>query len=191
LDVPAHGEDHRPDEASELNGWRERVDHGEKLVLPFAENASKVLDRLIQEGIADPARVGAYGTSRGGFMAFHFAALDRRVKVVAGISPVTDLSALREFHGSAHPESVEKLSLIHLVPSLAGRPVWISIGNHDERVQTDAAIAFTRALVNYNAQGKQDDAVIPVDLLVGPTPGHTKIDRASELLADWILRQFR
>ena len=65
--------------------------------------------------------------------------------------------------------------------------VWLSIGNNDARVDTDDAISFTRAIVREAARPDRPNAVIPVELLVAPTPGHTKIDRAHELLASWLL----
>ena len=55
--------------------------------------------------------------------------------------------ALREFRGTPEPEKAEKLSLVEIAPKLAGRAVWVSIGNHDLRVNTDQVIAFTRAIV--------------------------------------------
>lgn len=189
LDAPAHGEDRRPGEPPELAAWRTRLERGEDFVGAFVAHARAVLDYLIENRYTDPAKIVAAGTSRGGFLAFHFAAADARIKLVAGISPVTDLMALREFRGTLFGQQAEKLSLIELAPRLAGRPAWVSIGNHDRRVDTDQAIAFTRALVRVSAEGQGNDAVIPVELLVCPTAGHTNIDHAHELLAEWILRQ--
>jgi hypothetical protein len=98
--------------------------------------------------------------------------------------------ALREFQGIANPRAAERLSLSGIAPHLAGRPIWVSIGNQDARVGTDRAIAFTRTMVAIESRGQSPDAVIPVDLLVAPTAGHTKIDRAHEILAEWMLRRF-
>ena len=69
------------------------------------------------------------------------------------------------------------------------RAVWLSIGNNDLRVSTDDAILFTRAAVQATVRPDKPDAVIPVELIVAPTPGHSKIDRAHELLATWLVRQ--
>ena len=190
LDAPAHGEDHRAGEPPELEGWRARLDQGEDLVGPFTQKARAVLAYLVKEGCTDPERIVACGTSRGGFLAFHFAAAEPRVKLVAGISPVVDLMALREFRGASRRALAEKLSLIRLAPSLGNRPVWLSVGNHDLRVDTDQTIAFARALVWARTGPGDRDAVIPVELLVCPTKGHTNIDDAHGLLAAWILRQF-
>lgn len=190
LDAPAHGENMRVGEPPELKGWRARVERGEDFVSSFVGHARSVLDYLIAEGYTDPEKVAACGTSRGGFLAFHFAAMEPRIKLVAGISPVTDLMALQEFEGIPASEGAGKLSLAKLALQLAGRRVWVSIGNHDLRVGTDRAIEFTRALVTNAAPPRRTDAVIPVELLVSPTAGHANIDAAHELLAAWIIRQF-
>ena len=157
---------------------------------PFVARVRAVLDYLIKEGYTDPQHIAACGTSRGDFLAFHVAAGDRRVKAAAGISPLINPMVLREFAGTREPARAERLSIRHIAPQLAGRAVWVSIGNYDLRVDTDQVIAFTRDVVRSAAQGKQRDPLIPVELVVAPTAGHRKIDRAHELLADWILKQF-
>ena len=187
IEPPCHGEDRKPDEPEGLAGWRHRLDQGEDLVKSFNAKARAVLDHLIDQGLADPARLAICGTSRGGFLAFHFAASEPRIKAVAGISPVTDLLALSEFKGTAADSLAEKLAVTHIVSQLIGRPMWLSIGNHDERVDTDRAIAFTRAIVQASApQSKEAKPLIPVELVVAPAAGHSKIDHAHELLAVWL-----
>lgn len=187
IEPPCHGEDRKPDEPDGLAGWRHRLDHGEDVVKSFNAKARAVLDHLIAQGLADPARLAICGTSRGGFLAFHFAASEPRIKAVAGLSPVTDLLALSEFKGTAADSLAEKLALTHIAPQLIGRPAWLSIGNHDERVDTDRAIAFTRAIVYASApQSREAKPLIPVELVVAPSAGHSKIDHAHELLAVWL-----
>jgi dienelactone hydrolase len=187
VDPPCHGEDARAGEPAQLDGWRHRLERGEDFVAAFNARASGVLDHLIAARIADPARVAACGTSRGGFLAYHFAAAEPRVKAVGGISPVTRLLALREFDGTPRPEQVERLDVSAVAAKLAGRPVWLSIGNNDARVNTDDAIAFTRAVVRAAAPPDRPEARLPVELLVAPAAGHSKVDRAHELLAAWLM----
>jgi dienelactone hydrolase len=190
MDAPCHGDDTRPGEPAELNGWIHRLEHDDDFVAAFTAKASAVLEHLIDRGLTDPERVAAYGTSRGGFLAVQFAAADRRIRAVGGISPVTNLLAVREFAGTKAREKAEKLSLVALAPRLNGCSVWLSIGNHDQRVSTDDAIAFTRALVlDSSARSNDPNVVIPVELIVAPAAGHTKIDQAHELLAAWFARQ--
>jgi dienelactone hydrolase len=186
VEPPCHGEDVRPGEPAQLEGWRYRLEHGDDLVSAFTAKARTVLDYLVKEGCTDPKRVAVYGVSRGGFLAFHFAASEPRVKAVAGISPVTKLLALREFHGTSRPENAKQLDLERLTPKLVGRAVWLSIGNKDDRVSTDDAIAFTRAVVAATARPDKPEMVIRVDLLVGPAAGHSKIEHAHERLVEWL-----
>jgi dienelactone hydrolase len=189
VEPPCHGEDVRRGEPPQLAGWRYRLEHDDDLASAFTARARTVLNFLVKEGSADPKRVAVYGVSRGGFLAFHFAASEPRVKAVGAISPVTRLLALREFHGTSRPEKVKQLDLVRLAPKLAGRAVWLSIGNNDGRVNTDDSIAFTRAVVAATARPEVPDLIIPVDLLVGPTAGHTKIERAHELFVEWLSRR--
>ncbi|MFA6564674.1 MAG: prolyl oligopeptidase family serine peptidase [Verrucomicrobiia bacterium] len=189
IEPPCHGEDRRPEEPEGLAGWRHHLDYGEDVVQAFNAKARAVLGHVIAQGFADPGRLAICGTSRGGFLAFHFAAIEPRIKAVAGISPVTDLLALAEFKGTATDSAAEKLALTHIAPKLIGRPVWLSIGNNDERVDTDCAIAFTRAIVHASArQSKEPAPVIPVELVVAPSAGHRKINQAHEQLAVWLAK---
>lgn len=183
LDAPAHGDDARPGEPKELAAWSARVDAGEDFVAPFVERARKVLDALVRDGLIDPRRLAVAGTSRGGFLAFHLAAAEPRFRCVGGIAPVTDLRQLREFKACVHPERAAALGVDRLAPRLAGRPAWISIGNRDERVGTDAAIACSRALV---AAGGEN---APVELRVHSRAGHRSTVRDHELLAAWVEAQ--
>jgi dienelactone hydrolase len=187
IDAPGHGEDHRPDEPTELAAWNWRVNQGQDLVGGFVARARSVLDHLIREKITDPDRVAACGTSRGGFLAFQLAAHEPRIRCVGGISPVTDLLALREFNATTNRAAAEALALARLAPQLAGRPAWICIGNNDARVSTAAAITFSRALV---AGAPPDRETVPVELLVHSGPGHRSTLQDHERLAAWLLAQF-
>jgi dienelactone hydrolase len=182
LDLPCHGSQCRQGEATELKGWRQRIDAGENIMDEFTERASKVLDYLIEERYADPDRVAACGTSRGGFSACHFAIADPRVKCVAAYIPVADLAAITEFHGSSSVELLDSLSLIRNAGKLADRGVWISIGDRDQRVNTDRSIAFARAL---SAAGSKRGPR-NIELHVSSIEGHATPRNAAEQSAAWI-----
>ena len=184
LDLPCHGADRRTEERDGLNGWRDRLDRGEDLVSGFCRQASEVLDFLIRERSADPERIVVAGTSRGGFMGFHFAASEPRVKRVAAFAPVTGLSVLSEFQGLENHALTRSLAARHLCAKLAGRPVWICIGNNDQRVGTDLCIAFARQLVVASlAQGKP----APVEIRVLPSEGHSTDTTAHKAAAAWMV----
>jgi dienelactone hydrolase len=189
IEPPCHGEDARPGEPAQLDGWRYRLENDVAFLSDFHKTASGILDMLIKDRVTDADRVAVCGTSRGGFLAYHFAAAEPRMKATAGISPVTNLMALREFTTTSRRENVDKLNVARLASKLAGRPVWLSIGNNDTRVSTDDAIAFTREVVHATARPDMPNAIIPVELIVAPTPGHSKVDRAHELLAEWLIER--
>ncbi len=187
IDLPCHGRQRREGEPEGLVGWSYRVSQNEDFVAENNQRLAEVLDFLIHAQLTDPQRIAACGTSRGGFLAMHFAAYDKRVKCVAGFSPVTDLGALREFAEQSEHALVKSVNLMAHADRLADRPLWICIGDHDERVGTDLAIRFARQL---SAVAGNRSLPSGVDLHVLPEPGgHRTPERAPDLAADWILRQ--
>ena len=143
LDPPCHGHDAKKGEPATLSGWAHRVKNGADLMKPFVKRCRDVLDWLIAEKYTDPDRIAAGGTSRGGFCALHFSAAEPRVKAIVCVSPVTNPLVLREFAG-LQADQTAGIDARSLADKLAGRPIWISIGNHDERVGTDDCIATCR-----------------------------------------------
>ena len=186
LDAPCHGADQKPGEPSGLEGWRARLEKGDDFLAAFNAKASKVLDYLIQERYTDPQKIAAAGTSRGGFLALHFAASDPRVKYVAAFAPVINLLALREFHGLEKHQLTQALTLTNFADKLAGRAFWVCIGNNDQRVGTDYTIAFTRKLTEVAVAR---DKPANIELHVMPTVGHSIHPTAHDEAAAWLLRQ--
>jgi len=190
LDPPCHGEDVKPGEPPQLSGWANRLRQGDKVIETFTSRASAVLDHLVKEGYSDPEKVAACGVSRGGFLAFQFAAAEPRVKAAVGFAPVTNLLALSEFKGMEKHEATKALALVNVAPKLAGRGIWISIGNHDERVSTDDAIAFSRKVVAASlAKQKGPTQAVPVEIQVGGSLGHADLDGSHERAAAWLMQQ--
>ncbi len=185
VDLPAHGKQRRSDEPEGLSGWRSRIDAGDDPIAALTEQISNVLDHLIAEGYSDPARIGACGTSRGGFAVMHCAAADPRVRWIVAYAPVTDLKALEEFRGAENSPLVRKLALISQADKLAKRDIWIAIGDRDERVDTDLAIQLARAISG--AAAKQ---AVPsqIELHVCPAIGHRTPEGAATQSAAWISR---
>lgn len=181
LDVPSHGED-KP--AGGLGGWRTSMESKDNFVDRFAKRASDVLDHLIKEGYTDPKKVVASGTSRGGFIALHFAAREPRVHTVVAFAPVIDLLAVTEFKGLENNDLAKELNLLRHADKLADRRVWICIGNQDARVNTDDTIAFTRLAVK---AAKAPSKVVPIELHVMPTAIHRIHATAHEEAAAFVL----
>ena len=189
IDLPAHGPQQKSGEPTGLDGWRYRVDHGEDFVGENNRRLAQVLDHLIAAGYTDAARIAICGTSRGGFLALHFAAFDPRVVGVAAFAPVTDLRVLREFQGSGINPLLSALGLTEQAAQLAGRAVWVSIGDRDTRVGTDEAIALVRR-VSAAAQAQGLNARAELHVLPEPR-GHTTPTGAPEQAAQWINRQLK
>lgn len=190
LDPPCHGYDHKEGEPAALMGWAHRVKSGQDLMVPFVKRSSAVLDYLIAEGYTDPHRVAASGTSRGGFCALHFAAGEPRVRAVTGVAPVTNPLALSEFNGVT-AEQAKSINIDSLTDRLAGRIVWLSIGNDDSRVSTDDCVRLARNIVAATRRLKPEMKVAPIELLVGPSEGHRAIDDAYVLEAQFLRKHFK
>lgn len=188
IDLPCHGESVVPGEPPGLDGWAARLKNDKDPIPSLVKDASAVLDFLITEGYADAAKVTACGTSRGGFSALHFAAGEPRVRCVAAFAPVTDLLALREFKGMEGHARTNELALAKLAYKLAGRPVWMCIGNYDERVDTDRAISFTREVVKSSVATKKPALI---ELHVMTSLGHTIHPTAHDEAASWIAGQLK
>lgn len=189
LDVPGHGKDVRPGEpGNALSAWRVRTEKDENWLAAFTSKVRDVLGYLILEGYTDPNRVAVAGTSRGGFIATHVAAADPRFRAVVAFAPVTEPMVLTEFHGTARAGAVKALNLVHLADKLAGRSLWLCIGNNDARVGTDKAIAFTRKVVAASLAAKKP---LDVFLVVTPTPGHSIHKTAHDEAAAWLLERFK
>lgn len=173
IDSPCHGEDVKPGEAGQLSAWPLRLEKQDDLIAPFVVRVKELMDHLVKEGFSDETRLAVAGTSRGGFLALHVAANEPRFKAVAAFAPVTNLMALREFTGKEKLAAVEQVSAIHLAEKLAGRPVWMIIGNHDERVSSDDALAFIRAVAKAGAKTRKNPAVaLPIECILAESAGH-------------------
>jgi dienelactone hydrolase len=184
LDVPCHGEDRRKDEPEGIAGWRFRLESRENFLVDYVARASSVLDFLIQERYTNPGDVSASGTSRGGFIALHFAANDSRVKRVAAFAPVTNLAFLKEFESMLDKSLLEVASLSRVTDKFVGRPIWITIGNRDDRVGTGGAIAFMKQVVDASALR---ETMATIELHIRPSVGHKTPSSAHEGAARWFL----
>lgn len=184
VDVPCHGEDRRTDEPEGIAGWRVRLESRENFLVDYLVRVSSVLDFLIQNRYTDPDSVSACGTSRGGFVALHYAASDLRIKRVAAFAPVTNLAFLKEFEAIADKSLLEVVSLSRVTDKLVGRPIWITIGNRDDRVGTGEAIEFMKQVVAASALRK---AMATIELNIWPAIGHKTPTKAHEAAASWLL----
>jgi len=189
LDLPYHGAAAVQGHPDGLAGWAAGVSKGEAVFPEFVSKVSQVLDYLIRQGYTDPQKVAVAGISRGAFAAMHVAAADPRFRCAIGFSPVTDLIELGEFAELKNNQLARSLSLTEIAEKLAGRPLWVSIGNNDARVGTDKAIEFTRKVIAASVAQKKPTSseVIDVELHVMPWPGHGRPVSAHDAAAAWLL----
>lgn len=185
LDLPCHGEDRRPGEPDSLDGWRYRHALGEDFIGAFNVKCSAVLDYLIASRYTKPSQVFVAGTSRGGFLAMHWACADRRVKGVAAFAPVTTVLALSEYANSSFPLPViPSMSLVNSAPKLSGVPVKMWIGPTDERVGTTNSVALVGAV---QAQFLYSN----FECRIQPAVGHTVPHEAHEQAATWFCQMLK
>jgi dienelactone hydrolase len=187
VDLPCFGSEKSSDDIAGLSGWCQRVERGRPFVAEFCHKLSGVLDHLVATSYSDPNYIAAMGVSRGGFVALQWAARDSRVKAVAAFAPVTDLGALHEFRGIQQSPAVSKLRATTLAEQLAGRRIWIVIGDQDQRVGTDSAIDFARRVSAASAAkarlSRLELHVVPEDT---PTSnGHTVPAKSYAAAAKW------
>ena len=185
LDPPCHGHSQRVGEPANLVGWAHRVARGQDLIGPFVKRCQEVLNFLVAEGYSDATRIAACGTSRGGFCALHFAAAEPRVRAIAAISPVTNLLALREFKG-VERRLVQDLNVANLAEKLGTRPLWLSIGDKDQRVSTSDCTNAARQFKDTARRRQAGSKAAPVDLVIAPVDGHRAIPNAYRLAAQFI-----
>jgi dienelactone hydrolase len=185
FDLPAHGE--RIDaRGSGIDGMCARFRAGEDPFVQFAGDGRAVIDALIERGEATADRIVVAGTSRAGYCSLRLAAAEPRVAAVAAFAPVTDWRVLREFAEVRDRNEVAELALEHFAKDLAGRAVYIAIGNHDLRVGTDACARFVSQLAG--AEGTAEGQSRLQFLIVDDSEGHSLHnrwrDRGSQFLLD-------
>lgn len=184
LDPPCHAEDQRQGEPPMLDGWRYRMDRKEDIVADFVARGTDVLDHLL-ETKAINSEIFVCGTSRGGFLALHWARRDARIRAAVGFSPVTDLCILREFADIQDGTLVSQLNLQASASDFANKALWITIGNRDERVGTQSAIDLIAAMIK-SAAATTSDRPPQISLEVEPSIGHSTPAGAHERAANWI-----
>lgn len=167
FDMPNHGD--RIDPYGEgLSGMCAALMAGKDPFVRFIADGIGALNACLGRGIGVSGKIFAYGISRGGYCALRLAAADARIQGVAGLSPVTDWRALKEFAEVRHLPEVEALRLDHQALHLAHRPVFLAIGNRDGRVGTDCCMRFALRLFEAEAgRGESSSQVHAVD-----APGH-------------------
>ena len=145
FDLPCHGE--RVGAHGEgIAGMAAALLAGDDPFATFVADGMHVIDACLERGWNRGGPIVVCGVSRAGYCALRLAAEDRRVAAAAGLAPVTDWRALTEFAAGAGLPVVAGLALERWAPQLADRPVFLAIGNRDQRVGTASCIRFAEQL---------------------------------------------
>ena len=169
FDLPNHGD--RVDEHGEgIAGMCAAFLAGRDPFQRVVADGVAAIDACLTEGIVADDMVFVSGVSRGGYCALRLAAEDRRVAGVAGIAPVTDWRILSEFAAVRDSPEVAALALDNWATSLATRPVYLAIGNRDNRVGTVACVRFAQRVLDAEAAGEVVSSQLRLHVV--DSPGH-------------------
>ena len=156
--------------ASSLELFRDLVVEGPDPTLAFIEQARAVLTYCVDQQWVKPDRIVVTGISRFGYHAFRLMAEDDRLNIGGGFSPVTDWRDLSEFEEQRNLDVVADLRLSLWADKLAGKKIYMAIGNHDERVGTLSCAQFFLDLNKANQEQGFDSSL--VDFFMTPDEGH-------------------
>src|SRR5665213_186178 len=188
FDLPNHGK--RVDKYGVgLAGWRNAFAAGKDPLALAVEEASAIFSWSLRSGLAQAGRIVVYGISRGGYLALRMLAEDARLAAAAAIAPVTDWAVLTEFSADRKRDYIAALSLSRLVDQLAGKPVFIVIGNADERVGTLSCSQFFLNLLEANVRHGHGTSGIEFACATMAAPGHTVDDSWRLAGAEFLLKR--
>lgn len=170
----------------DLNAFRDILLGGATPIDSFIADAQAVIQHCIDHKWATPDRIVISGISRFAYLAFRLMATDPRLNVGAGFAPMTDWRDLSEFHSAIARREIVDLQLSRFADQLAGKRIFLCIGNHDERVNTLHCCQFFLDLCEANQ--KRGFGTSQVDFLVTPDAGHTCGDASFEKGMDIVMQ---
>ncbi len=167
LTLPGHENGLPPTEA--IGNWAQAIAQGRNIVAEFIENVQFAVERLLEQNVLIPKRIGVAGLSRGGFLATHAAAHISHFRFILGFAPMTQLSFAKEFQEIAQLPIVQSLSLEQLIPRLIDRTLRFYIGNLDTLVSTSRCFHFIEKLAQTAFEHRV--RVPQVELIISPSMG--------------------
>jgi len=177
--------------ASSLGTFGELALKGPDPTLAFIEEAQAVLKYCVDQQWTRSGRVVVTGISRYAYMALRLMAADDQLNIGGGFAPVTDWRDLSELHEIKDRKEIADLRLSLFAEKLAGKKIYLSIGNHDERVGTLSCCQLFLDLNAANSRKGLDGTL--VDFFVTPDVGHRSGDewfeRGMEILLEAALAQ--
>ncbi len=162
FDLPHHGE--RADSHGErIPGMRDAFLAGYDPFRRFVADGRAVIDDCVAQGVGVEGRVVASGVSRSGYCVLRLVAEEPRIAAAAAMAPVTDWRVLREFEAVAARPDVADLALAGRADALAHRPLFIAIGNDDQRVGADLCVTLAERINNrHHAAGREPAVTLKV-----------------------------
>jgi dienelactone hydrolase len=185
FDLPNHG-DFVDDYGQSIDGICAAFVAGDDPFARFVANGKAAIDACLETGLAHPGRLFVCGGSRGGYCALRLAAEEKRIDGVADLAPVTDWRILKEFVSVKEREDVAGLALYNWAGELAGRPVYLAIGNHDHRVGTHACVEL--ALRIFEREKPVEEGASTVEIHVAQAKGHALPEQWETEAARFLLR---
>lgn len=170
FDLPAHG-DRVDAHGSGIAGLAALVAAGKKPFDLLVADGRAVIDECLRRGLAETGRIVAAGVSRGGYSALRLAAADERIVAVAAFAPPADWREITEFAAQKDRPEAAALALENFAPQLAGRRIYIAVGNHDSRVGTDVCTRFVAAISREERRQGLEKSGLRY-LVVDDSPGH-------------------
>lgn len=144
ITLPGHEANLPPENAIRL--WADDMSRGIDCIGNFLDLVSSAVDFAIRQKFVDPARMGIGGLSRGGFLAAHAAARDKRFRFLLGFAPLTKLSLLKEFSDVKDHPHIKNLDVENLSSALSDRHCRFYIGNRDSRVGTRSCFELVESI---------------------------------------------
>lgn len=166
--LPFHGEGFENKKA--MAAWALEIKKNPHFFENFISKSLSNIDFLIHQGYVDSKNIAVAGLSRGGFIATHLAAHDKRISTILGYAPLTQLGLLEEFQDFQKNPLIQSLDLSQLADKLCGRHLRFYIGNRDTRVGTEECFQFIKTLVESSYQKGYRSP--PVELILSPSVGH-------------------
>lgn len=168
LTLPGHENQLPPTEA--IDRWAQLFSKGKNCLSEFLDQAQEALEVAIEQKLIDPHHIAVSGLSRGGFIAAHLAAREKRIRHLLGFAPLTSLKNTKEFSALQENPLVHSMELEHLNEALYDRHIRLYIGNQDTRVSTRSCFEWVMALVE---KAKENRLRSPqIELILTPSIGH-------------------
>ena len=140
IDVFGHGEFTEYGES--LEGQTAAIKAGVDIFSDMRKRTSTFIDCMIERGLAREKAIVLDGTSRGGLMALHVLSEDERVLAASIHSPRTYIPRLTEFSDMPDNPIIQRSNAEVLIPRLTGKPLFVAIGELDERIGSECCFDF-------------------------------------------------